>query len=69
VGGRRIGRIVLRFGVEASSRTEEDATARRALASVVEHLEETVCTVAPASAVVLTRGEGGRFRPIPAAGR
>lgn len=65
VAGRRIGRIVLRFGLEPSSRSEEDDAARRALAAVVEHLEETVCEVAPTGAVVLSRGAGGRFRPIP----
>ena len=65
IGGRRVGRAVLRFGVDPSSRAEEDETARRALAAVIEHLQETVCEVGPASAVVLTRGAGGRFRPIP----
>jgi hypothetical protein len=65
VGGRRIGRIVLRFGVEPSSRAAEDDAARHALAAVVEHLEETVCEIAPVGAVVLSRGAGGRFRPIP----
>ncbi len=65
VGGRRVGRVVLRFGVDPSSRAEEDEVARRALAAVIEHLERTVCEVGPASAVVLSRGTGGRFRPIP----
>ena len=65
VAGRRDGRVVLRFGVDPSSRAEEDESARRALAAVARHLEETVCEVAPASAVVLSCGAGGRFRPIP----
>lgn len=65
VAGRRIGRVVLRFGVEPSSTADEDAAARAALAAVVAHLEERVGTIAPASAVVLTRGHAGRFRPIP----
>lgn len=65
VAGRRIGRVVLRFGVEPSSTADEDAAARVALAAVVAHLEERVGTIAPASAVVLTRGHAGRFRPIP----
>lgn len=65
VAGRRVGRVVLRFGVDPSSRAEEDESARRALAAVARHLEETVCEVAPASAVVLSRVAGGRFRPIP----
>ena len=65
VGGRRVGRVVLRFGVDPSSRAVEDESARRALAAVIEHLEETVCAVSPATAVVLSRGAGGRFLPIP----
>ena len=65
IGGRRIGRIVLRFGVEPGGRAAEDDAARHALAAVVEHLEETACEVAPAGAIVLSRGSGGRFRPIP----
>ena len=65
VAGRRIGRVALRFAVDASTRVREDAVARHALAVVIEHLEDTAAQVGPASAVVLTRGEGGRFRPIP----
>ena len=65
VGGRRIGRVVLRFEVPATHRAEEDDEARQSLAAVIEHLEDEVCEVAPWSAVLLTRGAGGRFRPIP----
>lgn len=65
VGGHRIGRVVLRFEVPATRRAEEDERAREALAAVVAHLEDEVCEVAPRSAVVLARGAGGRFRPIP----
>lgn len=65
VAGRRVGRIALRFAVEASTRADEDAAARHALAVVIEHLEDTAARVGPAGAVVLTRGAGGRFRPIP----
>lgn len=65
VGGRRVGRIALRFAVEAGARGEEDAAARNALRIVIDHLEGTTAAVGPASAVVLTRGAGGRFRPIP----
>lgn len=68
VGGRRVGRVVLRFAVEATTRAAEDDAARHALAVVIEHLEDTTASVGPDSAVVLTRGEGGRFRPIPASG-
>lgn len=66
VGGRRVGRVALRFAVDATVRGTEDADARRALAVVIEHLEDTAARVGPGSAVVLTRGTGGRFRPIPA---
>ncbi len=65
VAGRRVGRVALRFAVEASTRADEDAAARHALAVVIEHLEDTAAQVGPPSAVVLTRGAGGRFRPIP----
>lgn len=65
IGERRVGRAVLRFAVEASSRADEDAAARHALAVVVDHLAGDVGSIAPASAVLLTRGTGGRFRPIP----
>lgn len=65
VGGRRIGRLALRFAVDATVREAEDAAARHALAVVVEHLEDTAARVAPEAAVVLTRGAGGRFRAIP----
>lgn len=65
VAGRRIGRVALSFTVDASTHGREDAAARRALAVVIEHLEDTAARVAPGSAVVLTRAEGGRFRPLP----
>src|SRR5690606_32796973 len=65
VGGRRIGRVVLRFEVPATCRAKEDAEARRALAAVLEHLEDTVCEVGPLSAVLLPRVVGGRARPLP----
>lgn len=65
VDGRRVGRVTLRFAVEASARGAEDAAARQALAVVIDHLEGTTSTVDPSSAVVLTRGTGGRFRRIP----
>lgn len=65
VGGRRVGRVALRFAVDATVRDAEDAAARHALAVVIEHLEDTTARVAPDSAVVLTRAAGGRFRPIP----
>ena len=64
-GGWRSGRIGLRCGGAPGGRAAEDDAARHALAAVVEHLEETVCEVAPAGAIVLSRGSGGRFRPIP----
>ncbi|MFC7376825.1 MULTISPECIES: hypothetical protein [unclassified Brachybacterium] len=64
VGGRRVGRVVLRFAVDASSRPEEDAAARHALTVVIDHLERSVGRIAPQSAIVLTRGGAGRFRPI-----
>lgn len=66
VGGRRVGRIALRFAVEPGARGDEDCAARNALRIVIDHLEGTTATVGPESAVVLTRGVGGRFRPIPA---
>lgn len=69
VNGRRVGRVALRFAVEAATRGAEDAAARHALAVVIEHLEDTAASVGPAGAVVLTRGTGGRFRPIPASER
>lgn len=69
VAGRRVGRVVLRFAVETTTRATEDAAARHALAVVIEHLEDTAASVGPESAVVLTRGVGGRFRPIPASER
>ena len=65
VSGRRVGRVALRFAVDATVRSTEDAAARHALAVVIEHLEDTAARVAPGSAVVLTRGIGVRFRPIP----
>lgn len=65
IGGRRIGQVVLRFAVEASARADEDAAARQALRVVVDHLEGTTAVIAPPFAVQLTRGAGGRFRPIP----
>ena len=65
VNGRRVGRVVLRFLVEDTEREAADAQARLALAAVVEHLEASGAQVAPADAVLLTRGAGGRFRPIP----
>ena len=65
VGGRRVGRVALRFAVEAGAGGEEDAEARNALQLVIDHLEGTTASVGPKSAVVLTRGVGGRFRPIP----
>lgn len=65
IGGRRIGRVVLRFAVESSSRDHEDATARKALQVVIGHLEETTATIAPPFAVQLTRGMSGRFHSIP----
>lgn len=65
VGGRRVGRVALRFAVDASTRANEDAAARHALRVVIDHLEGTAATIGPAGAVVLTRGAGGRFRPIP----
>lgn len=65
VGGRRIGRLALRFAVDATAREAEDAAARHALAVVVEHLEDTAARVAPEDAVALTRGAGSRFRPVP----
>lgn len=65
VGGRRVGRAVLRFLVDPAGRAVEDAAARHALAVVIEFLEETAGQIAPSSAVVLTRGDGGRFRPVP----
>ncbi|MDN5822070.1 MAG: hypothetical protein L0H74_00045 [Brachybacterium sp.] len=66
VAGRRVGRVALRFAVDATTRAAEDAAARHGLAVVIEHLEDTVASIGPDSAVVLTRGEGGRFRPLPA---
>ncbi|MCT1776210.1 hypothetical protein [Brachybacterium sp. p3-SID957] len=65
VGGKRIGRVVLRFTVDSSTWADEDATARQALRVVIDHLEGTTATIAPPFAVLLTRGMGGRFRPIP----
>lgn len=65
VGGRRVGRVALRFAVEPSRPAQEDAAARHALRVVIDHLEASAATVGPAGAVVLTRGAGGRFRPIP----
>src|SRR5690625_1401686 len=65
VDGRRVGRVALRFAVEPSTRGAEDAAARQALGVVIDHLEGTTATVGPSSAVVLTRGVGGRFRRIP----
>lgn len=65
VEGRRVGRIALRFAVEASTRGAQDAAARHALCVVIDHLEATTAAVSPTSAVVLTRGTGGRFRRIP----
>lgn len=64
IGGRRIGRVVLRFAVEPSSRIDEDAAARQALRIVIDHLEGTTAQVAPSFAVQLTRGSGGRFHAI-----
>lgn len=64
VGGRRVGRVALRFAVDATTHDAEDAAARHALAVVIEHLEDTASSVGPGEAVVLTRGAGGRFRPI-----
>ena len=49
IGDRRVGRAVLRF----------------ALAVVIDHLEGTAGRIAPESALQLTRGAAGRFRPIP----
>ncbi|ASK66824.1 hypothetical protein CFK39_14535 [Brachybacterium avium] len=66
VAGRRVGRVALRFAVDATTRAAEDAAARHGLAVVIEFLEDTVASIGPDSAVVLPRGEGGRFRPIPA---
>lgn len=65
VDGRRVGRVALRFAVEASTRGAEDAAAREALNIVIDHLEGATATVGPTGAVVLTRGMGGRFRRIP----
>lgn len=65
IAGRRVGRAVLRFAVEATTPAEDDSAARHALAVVIDHLEGSVGRIAPASAVLLTRGTGGRFRPIP----
>lgn len=65
VGGRRIGRVVLRFAVDPSTRQDEDAAARQALRVVIDHLEGTTATITPPFAVLLTRGTGGRFLPIP----
>lgn len=65
VSGRRVGRVALRFAVESSTRADEDAAARNALRIVIDHLEGTTASVGPQVAVVLTRGTGGRFRPIP----
>lgn len=64
VGGRRVGRLALRFAVDATTRAAEDDAARHALAVVIEHLEDTVAEISPDSAVVLTIGQGGRFRPL-----
>lgn len=66
VEGRRVGRAVLRFAVDPSGRAHEDAAARHALAVVIDHLSTATADIAPQSAVMLTRGRGGRFRPIPA---
>lgn len=66
VGGRRVGRLALRFAVDATTRAAEDDAARHALAVVIEHVEDTAATISPHSAVLLTLGQGGRFRPIPA---
>lgn len=65
IGGRRVGRAVLRFAVEATTRGDEDAAARHALAVVIDHLEGNAGRIAPTSALLLTRGAAGRFRPIP----
>lgn len=67
LGGRRVGRMALRFAADATTRAAEDAAARHALAVVIEHLEDTTAHVGPSSAVALTRADRGRFRPIPAA--
>ena len=64
VAGRRIGRLALRFAVDATTRAAEDEAARHALAVVIEHVEDTAAAIGPGSAVVLTIGQGGRFRPI-----
>ncbi len=64
IGDRRVGRAVLRFAVDASSRADEDAAARHAIAVVIDHLTGSVGQIAPASAVVLTRSAGGRLRAI-----
>ncbi|MGY5763596.1 hypothetical protein ACXET9_00160 [Brachybacterium sp. DNPG3] len=65
VGGRRVGRIVLRFLVDPLAGGREDDAARQALHMVIDHLERGTAFVSPASAILLTRGAGGRFRPIP----
>ena len=65
LGGRRVGRVALRFAVDASTPAAGDAAARHALAVVIEYLEETTAHVGPSSAVALARAEGGRFLPIP----
>lgn len=65
VAGRRVGRIVLRFLVDPLDGASEDDAARQALHMVIDHLERGTAFVSPSSAVLLTRGRGGRFRPIP----
>lgn len=65
IAGRRVGRAVLRFAVDATTPADEDAAARHALAVVIDHLEGSVGCISPAAAVLLTRGTSGRFRPIP----
>src|SRR5690625_3615875 len=63
--GRRVGRVALRSAVEPSTRGAEDAAARQALGAVSDQHEGTTATGGPSSAVVLTRGVGGRFRRSP----
>lgn len=64
LAGRRVGRLVLRFAVDAPARAAADDAARHALAVVAEHLQDSVAQIEPPDAVLLTRGAGGRFRPI-----
>ncbi|MBP2382516.1 hypothetical protein [Brachybacterium sacelli] len=65
LGARRVGRLVLRFQVEETSRSAEDEQARAALAAVIEHVESSWASIAPDESLLLTCGTGGRFRPIP----